>query len=218
MQEPDDDEMEKVWDPKDGYGELVQRRHINPDGSVGGFVSTECRVAKTAYIGRDAKVIGPSARVKGRARILDEAEIWGNVEGDAVICDRARVGLGCTVKNSAVLSGETILHPGSGTTVEGYAHIKDIAIGSPSPRINHPERNNLVIAGGEFIGDAGWDKWDKSNPSELACILSDNGKISRVYLLEHLKDSEVPLPNADKLLLHITRADDAPPARSIKGR
>jgi hypothetical protein len=69
-----------------GWGhEVPAHRHINPDGSVGGWVADTAYVAPTAYIGPDAEVYD-EARVGGNARVTDGAEVCDH----AVVFDNAR--------------------------------------------------------------------------------------------------------------------------------
>ena len=42
------------YDFADGKGSVPAHRHINPDGSVGGWVADTATVADTVYIGEDA--------------------------------------------------------------------------------------------------------------------------------------------------------------------
>lgn len=177
---------------------LRYRRHINPDGTQGGWVSIDAHVAKTVYVGRDAKVNG-IARVKGRARILDQANVSGNVEGDSVVCDQARVGEGCTVRGSSMLSGQTNIQ-GRGSIIEGYTMLKDIGIGG----------ENMVLLGGEFMGIP-----SPSGASHLYCRLDEAGRVSRLFLW---CGKEEELKHADQLLEYVTISDTVLRAKDTKVR
>jgi len=61
-------------------------RHINEDGTVGGFVESTAKVSDTVYIGKNALVLD-NARVFGHARVYDYAQ----VSDDVWIFDRAQV-------------------------------------------------------------------------------------------------------------------------------
>ena len=56
------------------------KRHINPDGNVGGWVADTATVASSVYIGLSARVSG-DAWVTGYARVLESARGSGNVLG-----------------------------------------------------------------------------------------------------------------------------------------
>ena len=60
-----------------GSGEVPAHRHINPDGSIGGWVAETATVAPTAYIGINAQVSG-TARVYGDAQVFGTARVYGD--------------------------------------------------------------------------------------------------------------------------------------------
>lgn len=107
-------------------------RHTNPDGSHGGMVSRDAKVAVTAHIGFDAKVCD-KAWVDGNAKILDLAEVkeeaW--VREFSVIKDRATVAGKAVVwgtKNTPAEVGEDSKIYGeakvmTGTKVSGTAEV-----------------------------------------------------------------------------------------------
>jgi hypothetical protein len=68
-----------------GFGSTVPaHRHVNPDGSQGGWVADTAYVAPTAYVGVNARVYG-SARVYGHAQVYDTARVCGH----ALVSDRS---------------------------------------------------------------------------------------------------------------------------------
>ena len=95
---------QNVFNFEDGNGEVPAHRHVNPDGSVGGWVADTARVAETAYI-------GASARVYGYAGVFDKAEISG----------KARVYGYAHVSNKSVIHGQA--HVYGMAIVSEYAHI-----------------------------------------------------------------------------------------------
>lgn len=82
------------------------KRHINNDGSIGGFVESTAQAHKYAFIGKKAMVLD-MACVRGDTRIEDEATIAGNahIHGNARVRDRAYVGEEGVVCDYADVSG-----------------------------------------------------------------------------------------------------------------
>ena len=79
-----------TFDFGDGKGPVAAHRHFNG----GGWVADTATVAKTAYIGPDARVYGAArvydyAYVYGAARVFDNAVVYGYawVYGDAYVYD-----------------------------------------------------------------------------------------------------------------------------------
>ena len=67
-----------MYDFEDGNGLVPAKRHVNPDGSEGGWVADTTHVAKTAYIGPEAVIFG-SAQICGSAQVCDNAQICGRL-------------------------------------------------------------------------------------------------------------------------------------------
>ncbi len=99
-----------TFDFGDGNRAVPAHRHINPDGSVGGWVANTAFVENTATVGYDALVFGNAvvrdnaviaeavkvyddAQVYGEAKVFGSVYIFGfaSVYGQAVLCDDARV-------------------------------------------------------------------------------------------------------------------------------
>jgi hypothetical protein len=84
-------------------------RHINPDGSTGGFKTVS--VPATVYIGYNARVTGGT--VAGNARIEEYATVTGGtVNGSAIVRGNARV-QGGTVTNNAIVDDYAVIVGGS---------------------------------------------------------------------------------------------------------
>ena len=110
-----------------GTGLVPAHRHVNPDGSVGGWV------ADTAYVSPTAS-IGPDVWVCDTARVFGEAELRGHVmveedsivSGRAVLLDDVRVS-GGRVFGCARLSGCVVAEGGAelggGVVVGGHLTI-----------------------------------------------------------------------------------------------
>lgn len=111
-------------------------RHTNPDSTEGGLVSSQAKVAPTAYIGYNAKVCD-SAWVDGNAKVLDHAIVKGSawvrefstVKENAVITDNAVLwgnqGYPVVVGEEALVSGSSRVL--AGTKIDGKARVLDNA-------------------------------------------------------------------------------------------
>ena len=75
-----------TFDFGDGNGAVAARRHVNPDGTEGGWVAETAHVAETATVTSGATVRG-CAQVRDYARVTDSAR----VSGDALVCDNAQI-------------------------------------------------------------------------------------------------------------------------------
>ena len=98
-----------------GDGPVPAAQHVNPDGSVGGWVADTAHVDPDAVVGPEAKVFG-NARVFGGARVLERARVASNarIDSGAVVRDHARV-----EGNSTVIEAEIASH----SLVTGNAHV-----------------------------------------------------------------------------------------------
>ena len=83
-----------LFDFNDGNGPVPAHRHINPDGTLGGWVADTAVVYGNAVVSGDARVYGDAvvygnARVSGNARVYGDARVSGNarVSGDAKVHD-----------------------------------------------------------------------------------------------------------------------------------
>ena len=122
-------------------GDSRFRRHINPDGTKGGWVNRIASVDASVYVGVDAEIDYP-AHVTGNARILDTARVRGNVGGNAVIRDESFVEAGSTVKDNAVLSGKCRLDS-INSVIGGNTYFQDIELYG----------RDYNFSGGEFKGE-----------------------------------------------------------------
>jgi UDP-3-O-[3-hydroxymyristoyl] glucosamine N-acyltransferase len=75
-----------TFDFGDSNGMVPAHRHINPDGSIGGWVADTAFVEESVYMGGDARVFG-LATIDDNVQVFDESEIYG----EAYICDNARI-------------------------------------------------------------------------------------------------------------------------------
>lgn len=103
-----------TFDFDDGNGPVAAHRHVNPDGSIGGWVADSAVVGNGVYI-------GPDARVSGISVILGEVQLSGRarVEGHgAWLCDRIKL------TGSAIVRGHVML--GGDTFIGGTARIEEV--------------------------------------------------------------------------------------------
>ena len=96
-----------------GDGPVPAKRHINPDGSTGGWVANSAQVYGNAWVYGDAQVSGDArvsdnARVFGNAQVFGDAWVYGNarVYGNAQVSGDARVSDNAWVYGDAQVSGD----------------------------------------------------------------------------------------------------------------
>lgn len=106
----------------------LPHRHINPDGSKGGWVGPRARVYGGVLVERGAIVRG-SATVDSSAQILAGAR----VSGEVLVCQRARVCRDAMVSGVFEIRGDAIVGPG--VTLHGSGSITrhTIVLSSPAP-------------------------------------------------------------------------------------
>ena len=82
----------QTFDFNDGNGPVPAFRHLNPDGTLGGWVAATAAVAPTVYMAPTARVFG-RALVRDHARLLDHACVrdYARVSGHVVLRDRAQL-------------------------------------------------------------------------------------------------------------------------------
>ena len=109
-----------VFDFKDGSGLVPARRHINPDGSEGGWVAETAVADDTVIVGYNARVF-QKACVAEFAQVLDEAQIYGDslIMEEGVVFGKARVYGDAVVRGDAKIGGTTVLCVG---TIQTGAH------------------------------------------------------------------------------------------------
>jgi DNA-binding response OmpR family regulator len=136
-----------------GAGPTEARRHVNPDGSLGGWVAATARVDADCTVAKDARVFG-NARVFGGALIL----------GHGVVCDLARVRDGGIVTGQGVVSGSADVEGGlvcgeaivTGDAFVGVtATVKDLARVTDSARVSRGATvgGTAVVRGNEWVSD-----------------------------------------------------------------
>lgn len=121
-----------------GEGPVPARRHINPDGTLGGWVakSVSFHEAREVWIGSNATVtdyvmligdvtIGDFASVRGRAHV-GNAVVRGSatIKADSAIGTLNKDGARTLVRGSAVIAGNARIIDGS--VIEGKAYIGGI--------------------------------------------------------------------------------------------
>jgi carbonic anhydrase/acetyltransferase-like protein (isoleucine patch superfamily) len=89
----------------DGNFEVPAHRHINPDGSRGGWVAETASVDSTVFVAPDAKVYG-NAQVSLHAQVSDNAKIsGGNISGNTQISGTAQISGGFIAGTTHVSGG-----------------------------------------------------------------------------------------------------------------
>ena len=90
--------------------EVYAMRHVNPDGTKGGWVAETAKVTKTSYVAPSAEVF-EFAQVLEKASVLSHASASGFavVAGDAVLDDWAHVTDESRIEGSAIICGVTQL-------------------------------------------------------------------------------------------------------------
>lgn len=175
-----------------GDGAVSAQRHVNPDGSIGGWVARSAHVEDTATVDYDAEVFG-NARVFGDARILDRAQVADNarVYDDAVVSGHARVGgnvrlIDAEVGHHARVIGDT--HVSGGARIAGEAFVTgDVRI-----------MGHALIAGSAKVGGRAW-----IGGGEIAGTVVVDGMAAvhpgaRLTLDEHLSSGTYGPPVAGK--------------------
>ena len=81
-----------------GWGVVPAHRHVNPDGSLGGWVANTAKVDASAQVSDTAQVSGSAqvfgeAWVSGKARVFGKAWVFGEaqVSGKAWVSGEAQV-------------------------------------------------------------------------------------------------------------------------------
>jgi carbonic anhydrase/acetyltransferase-like protein (isoleucine patch superfamily) len=95
-----------------GAGPIPSHQHINPDGSLGGWVADTATVSATVFVEGKARVYG-NARVSGKAWVSGDAQVYGNaqvfenalVSGKAWVSGKARVSEEARVYGNAWVCG-----------------------------------------------------------------------------------------------------------------
>lgn len=94
--------------------ELPAYRHVNPDGSVGGWVAETALVEDTCYVSPDAQVFEYAA-VRDNAKICEEsivcefAEVMGNaiIDDTSMVCGNAKISDNAYIGGQSIISGDT---------------------------------------------------------------------------------------------------------------
>ncbi len=108
--------------------EVRAYRHINPDGTLGGWVAETATVEDTCYIGMFAQVY-EYATVSGNAKVLHYGRVceFATVTDDAEIDDYSLVCGSAIVSGNAYIGGNSIIAGDcrAGGYTEIYSEIKD---------------------------------------------------------------------------------------------
>lgn len=144
-------------------------RHVNPDGSQGGFKDLSAKVEATVTLGPHAKVCGNSW-VSGEAKILDRAVIDGKfwIKGDVQISDDALVrgsgrietisGKLIEIKDKAKITGSVNIFDGTivhgRAELAGYGKFTNTTVGASAKVCDSYDYKNQNIVDGIFCSYA----------------------------------------------------------------
>ena len=106
-----------------GGDHVYAKRHINPDGTNGGWVAETALVDDTCYIGHDAEVY-EYAQVRNHASILGSAAAIGfsTIAGNATVADWAMTADGSIIQGSAYVGGTARI---CGDSFIDYGHLDE---------------------------------------------------------------------------------------------
>jgi NDP-sugar pyrophosphorylase family protein len=91
-------------------------QHVNPDGSIGGWVQNTPVVSATAYVASSALVYGCAkvldrARVEAMAKVYEEAMVSdsASISGSVKLFGRCRITGASEVCGRAIIGGDTVI-------------------------------------------------------------------------------------------------------------
>lgn len=100
-----------IFDFDDGNGKVSAHRHINPDGSFGGWVADTASVDSSVYVGENVLVYG-LARVSEESTLSDNVHVFGKAQifGKSCISDNASVGDNAKIYGGTHVRGNARIH------------------------------------------------------------------------------------------------------------
>lgn len=109
------------FDFGDGRGPVLAHKHINQDGSEGGWVAATATVAPTVYMSKHSRVYG-KADVSEEANVSGEAQVYGQAQvfGSALLYGKARVYGQARVYGSTAVDGQARVYG----QAEVYGHTR----------------------------------------------------------------------------------------------
>lgn len=89
-------------------GPVPAHRHINPNGSIGGWVADTAYVAPTVRVSLNARIFGyarvcDNAQILGSAKVYDHAQVLDN----AILCDNTQIYSHAIIYNNAHITKNT---------------------------------------------------------------------------------------------------------------
>ncbi len=143
-----------------GQGPVEASRHVNPDGSLGGWVAVTAHADEGAYVSETAFVLGNS-RVFGNCRVEDEALVFDNarIHDGAQVAGEAMVGGDCTLMDVRVEGRARIM---GRAHLTGRAHVLGEAKIGGEVRVLGPAvidgranlKGKVFVSGGRITEDA----------------------------------------------------------------
>ena len=190
-----------VHDFRDGAGPVPAHRHVNPDGSVGGWVADGIRFAEKAelWVARDAAV-GGTVVIVGTVRVEDRGFATGAchlrsmvLSGDAVVAGTANVGqrhpeMGrVVVTGNATVEGDNTQITGN-TRIDGNAYVAGVgtevrdSIITEDARILGGRVYRSVVGGRATV--SGWGNVSGGAVIAGDVIVTDEAKVHGPHMLD----------------------------------
>jgi hypothetical protein len=133
---PNPTRQKTEWHEFDVEGRVRARPHVNPDGSLGGWVANTAHVDPSAFLAPEACVFGRGG-VEGSARLLDTSSVR----------DTARVRASAVLAGGASATGNAIVQ---GSAFIRSTYVRPLSIIGGDARIEHVTHYFLG-----YLGDVG---------------------------------------------------------------
>jgi hypothetical protein len=166
-------------------------RHVNPDGSLGGWVEFSARVASTAHIGANAKVCSGS-RVDGNAIIDGKAILSGKswVSGNVKVLDDS------TVYGNAqiVSSGEEIVISGK-SKIFGHSRIRGASRITGSSQVSGGMDLENVVTSGQAKLCLNYHLKDRIINDDFHCLKTSETEVA--LSLQNYSENKINIKSKD---------------------
>ncbi|MDE1804871.1 MAG: hypothetical protein KGH59_03770 [Candidatus Micrarchaeota archaeon] len=142
-------------------------RHLNPDGSIGGFVEKSTKIPASVYLGADCAVI-QNAQVGEDCRIINTSAIGGKAKlGNKVTVDESDIGFDSVVGDWAEIVNSTLRY--------------ETQVGPGAKLYNVMTKGDCTISGGISLKNAKLSRMDDEPKSRDGKEPMPN---SRTYLFQ----------------------------------
>lgn len=166
-------------------------RHVNPDGSLGGWVEKTARVASTAHVGTHAKVCSES-RVDGNAIIEGKAIVSGKswVSGNVKIVDESAVYGNAQI----VSSGEEIVISGK-SKVFGHSRIRGISRITGSSQVSGGMDLENILTSGQAKLCLNYHLKDRIINDDFHCLKTSETEVA--LSLQNYSENKINIKSKD---------------------